>query len=317
MNRREFIVSASAAALAGCTNGRVGSSIPPCRRPRFHVFSKMFQPPVTASPEALCDLLASAGCDGVQWTVRKGGHVTPENVASELPRLVKVAQSRDLACESICTGIVDGDDPTADAICRIAADCGVRQFRAGYCFYDEKRESFAQSMDRFRRVFASLARLGERTGVKAAYQNHSTWGPAVFGGVVWDIYECVKDLDPRHIGIEYDPMHAFHETGESWRHGAALVAPWVSAIDLKDFHYRPDGKNPKRTKKTMVAAGEGIVPWGEVKRIVAASGIDPFYIVHFEYDFDKADLAKTVKEELSAFRRNLCYNDNLQGEGTK
>ena len=334
-DRREFIVSASAAALTGCTSGRTVSTGGGLRadRParaecphaaaRFHVFSKMFQPPVTKSPEALCELFAAAGYDGVQWTVRKGGHATPENARAELPRLVKVAESFGLKCESICTGITsDGGQraarPTGDGracrpataadetILKTAADCGIRQFRTGYYFYDEKTETFAQSMERFKRSFAALAAIGERCGIKAAYQNHSTWGPAIFGAVVWDLYEVIRDLDPRWIGIEYDPMHAYFETYESWRHGFELVAPWVSAIDLKDFHYRPDPKNAKRTKKAMVAAGEGIVPWGEVARRVAANGVDPLYILHFEYDFDKTDLPKTVNAELSAFKSALA-----------
>ena len=265
----------------------------------------MFQPPVTQSPEALCDLMAAAGADGIQWTVRKGGHATPENVATELPRLVKIAASRGLKCESICTGIVEGDDAESVKIAKVAAGCGIRQFRVGYYFYDEKRETFAQSMERFKRSFASLAQLGEKTGVKAAYQNHSTWGPAIFGGVVWDIYECLRDLDPHWIGIEYDPMHAYFETYESWRHGFDLVAPWISSIDLKDFPYKMSAKNPKMMAKDMVAAGEGVVPWGEVRDRVAANGVDPLYIVHFEYDFDKTDLAGTVRKEISAFRGAL------------
>ena len=269
------MAAASAAVAAGCTNGRarspnapfggLGETALPKGKPRFHVFSKMFQPPVTESPEALCDLMAAAGADGIQWTVRKGGHATPENVATELPRLVKIAASRGLKCESICTGITcDGtvvgrDVPIAPSLpfdeylLKVAADCGIRQFRAGYYFYDEKRETFAQSMERFRRSFAALARLGEKTGVKAAYQNHSTWGPAIFGGVVWDIYECLRDLDPHWIGIEYDPMHAYFETYESWRRGFDLVAPWISSIDLKDFHYKMSAKNPKMMAKDMVA----------------------------------------------------------------
>ena len=100
-------------------------------------------------------------------------------------------------------------------------------------------------------------------------------------------------------------MHACFETGASWRRGFDLVAPWISAIDLKDFHYRPDPKNAKKTAKAMVAAGDGVVPWGDVKRLVAENGVDPLYIVHFEYDFDKTDLAKTVKAEFSAFKRVL------------
>ena len=309
MDRREFLMAASAAAFAGCANDRAarwGHRALPAGRPRFHVFSKMFQPPVTKSPEALCELFAAAGYDGIQWTVRKGGHATPENARAELPRLVKVAESFGLKCESICTGIVDGDNSESVKIAKVAADSGIGQMRVGYYFYDEKSETFAQSMRRFKRSFAALAAIGERCGIKAAYQNHSTWGPAIFGGVVWDIYEIIRDLDPRWIGIEYDPMHAYFETYESWRHGFELVAPWMSSIDLKDFNHRPDPKNVKRTKKAMVAAGDGIVPWGEVRRLVEANGVDPLYILHFEYDFDRSDLLKTVKAELDTFRSALA-----------
>lgn len=158
-----------------------------------------------------------------------------------------------------------------------------------------------------RRIIAARRRAGEeKTGVKATYQNHSSWGPSVFGGLVWDVYECVRDLDPAYVGLEYDPMHAFFETNLSWTHGLELVAPWISSVDLKDFHFRPDPKNSKKTKKAMVAAGDGIVPWREVKRLLGKSGVDPLYIVHFEYDFGKTDLRKTVKCELDAFRRLLA-----------
>ena len=64
-------------------------------------------------------------------------------------------------------------------------------------------------------------------------------------------------------------------------------------------------KNPKMMAKDMVAAGEGVVPWGEVRDRVAACGVDPLYIVHFEYDFDKTNLKKTVKTEIVTFRKVL------------
>lgn len=271
----------------------------------FHAFSKSFQPPVTASPEALCDLMAEAGFDGVQWTVRPGGLAEPESVAEALPRLVRIAASRGLKCRSICTGIVDGGDPVAETVVKTAADCGIEVFRTGYLFYEPERETFAQSMDRFRRAFASLAALGERAGARAAYQNHSFWGPPVFGGLVLDILECLHDLDPRHISIEYDPMHAMLETYESWRYGMRLAAPWISAIDLKDFHYALSLENPKKLDKAMVGAGNGIVPWGEVGAIANECGFAPFFIVHFEWDFDRSDLPKTVRTELDAFKRLL------------
>jgi len=290
-------------ALCGCvTSG--ASKVSAQGAGEFHVFSKMFQSPVTKSPEALCDLMAAVGFDGVQWTVRPGGHVEPAKAAAELPRLCRIAESRGLKNRSICTAIKPGD-ADAETILKAAADCGIAMHRPAYFFYDEKTESFAQSLERIRRGFAELARLGEKTGVKATYQNHSSWGPSVFGGLIWDVYECVKDLDPKYIGVEYDPMHAYFETNLSWTHGFDLIAPWIAAIDLKDFHYRPDPKNPKMMKKAMVGAGDGIVPWGEVRKLQAANGVKVPYILHFEYDFDKSDLKKTVKGELECFKKEF------------
>ena len=97
--------------------------------------------------------------------------------------------------------------------------------------------------------------------------------------------------------------HAYFENYESWRHGFARVAPWISSIDLKDFHYALSKKDPKRMEKKMVAAGDGVAPWAEAKRLIGLLNVDPLYIVHFEYDFDKTNLPETVKDELDVFRR--------------
>ena len=310
MDRREFLASLSAAALAGCSTGAARRRAPArLATSEFHVFSKMFQPPVVETPEKLCELMKGAGYDGIQWTVRKGGHVEPADAVANLPRLVKIAESFGLKSRSICTDITadaagkPGLTPGAETVLKVAADCGIEMFRPAYFFYDAKTETFSQSLDRIRGGFAALARLAARTGVKATYQNHSSWGPSVFGGLVWDVYECIRDLDPANVGLEYDPMHAFFETNLSWSHGLELVAPWITSVDLKDFHYQSDPKNPKKMKKQMVAAGDGVVPWAEAKKLLDANGVKPLYVLHFEYDFDKTDLKKTVATELAGFKR--------------
>ena len=310
MDRREFLASLSAAALAGCSTGAARRRAPArLATSEFHVFSKMFQPPVVETPEKLCELMKGAGYDGIQWTVRKGGHVEPADAVANLPRLVKIAESFGLKSRSICTDITadaagkPGLTPGAETVLKVAADCGIEMFRPAYFFYDAKTETFSQSLDRIRGGFAALARLAARTGVKATYQNHSSWGPSVFGGLVWDVYECIRDLDPADVGLEYDPMHAFFETNLSWSHGLELVAPWITSVDLKDFHYQSDPKNPKKMKKQMVAAGDGVVPWAEAKKLLDANGVKPLYVLHFEYDFDKTDLGKTVAAELAEFKR--------------
>ena len=174
MDRREFLASLSAAALAGCSTGAARRRAPArLATSEFHVFSKMFQPPVVETPEKLCELMKGAGYDGIQWTVRKGGHVEPADAVANLPRLVKIAESFGLKSRSICTDITadaagkPGLTPGAETVLKVAADCGIEMFRPAYFFYDAKTETFSQSLDRIRGGFAALARLAARTGVKA------------------------------------------------------------------------------------------------------------------------------------------------------
>ena len=117
------------------------------------------------------------------------------------------------------------------------------------------------------------------------------------------MWECIKDLDPKHVGVEYDLMHAHYETGESWPHGFDLIAPWIGAIDLKDYWVEPNPKKPKTMKKRMCPAGEGITPWSELKRLIAADKVQAPYILHFEHDFDKTDLLATVRREKDVFQK--------------
>ncbi len=274
--------------------------------PEFHVFSKMFQPPVTKGPEDLCDLLAAAGCDGVQWTVRPGGHVEPERVREDLPRFVKAAESSGLRCRSICTALSDPAAPESEALLRVAADCGIELFRPAYQLYDRPDEAPAASLDRFRRAFAGFAALAAKTGVKASYQNHSPWwGPRVFGAVIWDLWEVLRDLDPATVGLEFDPMYAYFQTGQEWRHGFELVAPWVAALDLKDFRYVPSRTAGRPFEIEMVAAGEGILPWDEIRGLVAARAPRVPRILHFEWPLDPADLGRCVRSELGFFQEKL------------
>ena len=176
LNRRDF-VSLGALALAGCGTieaPRARNAKPfaprakapaleelrtlPPPKPTFHVFSKMFQPPVTKGVDELCELMAKAGFDGIQWTVRPKGHVLPERAAEDLPKVVAAARKQGLQATTICTAITDGDDPASERLLKVAADCGFTLFRPGYYFYDVKKETFQQSMDRIRRGFADAAR---------------------------------------------------------------------------------------------------------------------------------------------------------------
>jgi L-ribulose-5-phosphate 3-epimerase len=297
MRRRTFLKLAAAGAAAPFT---LKGETPPVKQ-EYHVFSKVFQP---LGYDEVAELMAKAGFDGIEWTVRPGGHVEPSRVRTDLPKAVEAARKQGLATRMIVTAVTGPEAADAEAVLKTARDCGVTLYRTGYFSYEAK-SSVKDNLDRIRRGFESLAKLNGACGLTGCYQNHSTWNSSMFGGVVWDLWEMIKDLDPRCIASQYDVMHAFAETGFSWTHGFELIAPRIRSACLKDFYWDADKKNPKLRVKHVCPAGEGIVPWKEYAALSRKLGVGVPFTLHFEYGpglSDRARLAAEVKRELDFFK---------------
>src|SRR5262245_56275399 len=79
--------------------------------------------------EDLAKAAASIGFDGVDITVRKGGHIEPDRVRQELPPLVAILRKSALEVPMVTTDIVDPDTPFAEDILKTLADLGIRYYR--------------------------------------------------------------------------------------------------------------------------------------------------------------------------------------------
>ena len=145
--------------------------------------------------------------------------------------------------------------------------------------------------------------------MKFHYQNHSTYNPKVmlFGSLVWDLWEVIRDFDPRFVGVQYDPMHAMAESGPSWLRSIEIVAPWISTVCLKDFWFEPNPKNPKMWRRHLCPAGEGIVPWADVRTLCARYHVTAPYSVHYDYSFptDAAGAAACAAKDVAFFKSVL------------
>lgn len=273
----------------------------------FHAFSRVFQ--FLKDPYKAADLLKACGYDGVEWTVRKGGFLEPGKVsAAAMKQLKDAAAKAGLKADNLVVDFLRGDDPGAEAIAMAAAEAGFASFRGAYFKYDVARTN-RENLDDFRRGFDSLVALARKSGLKACYQNHSTYNKKVLllGSLVWDLAGLVRNYDPKHLGIQYDPMHARAECGPSWRHTLGAIAPWIDIVCLKDFYFVLDPKNPKDWRRELVPAGQGIVDFAEVKRLMELEGIRPRYTVHYDYKFpsDEAGARAFAASDLRHYRSVL------------
>ena len=302
MNRKEFIGGVLSAAFlpSALASERAGF------KPEYHAFSRVFQ--FLKDPYRAADFLKSCGYDGVEWTVRVGGFLDPTLATAERMKALKSAADKaGIKAENIVVDYLRGDDSDAERVIMLAADAGFRSFRGDYFKYD-RAKTHRQNFDAFRSGFDSLEKLARKSGLKACYQNHSTYNKAVplFGSLVWDLASVVKDHDPKYIGIQYDPMHVRAEGGPSWDHTLGAIAPWIDIVCLKDFHFALD-ESGKDWKRELVPAGQGIVEFVEVKRLIELEGVKPRYTIHYDYDFpeDEAGARRFATSDLKYYRSVL------------
>ena len=300
MTRRDFIQLGAAAVAAP-----LAAAMPPPKGRDYYAFSRVFQ---FLDWDRTAELLAKAGYTGVEWTVRAKGHVEPSRARADLPKAVAAAARHGLKADMIVVDFLTPDTPADVDVVKAAADCGVKAFRPAYFRYDPAL-SVQENLSAVRAGFAKLARLAEQTGVRFQYQNHSTYSPkvALFGSLVWDLWEVIRDFDPRFVGVQYDPMHAMAESGPSWIRSVQIVAPWISTVCLKDFWFEPDPKNPKMWRRHLCPAGEGIVPWRDVFAMCERCHVSAPYSVHYDYRFpaDAAGAAECASRDLAFFKSVL------------
>lgn len=286
---RRAVLAGAAALLATPLSAR--------EKLKISIFSKHLQ---FVQGAELAKAAADLGFDGVDITVRKGGHIAPERVKETLPPLVATLRKQGLEVPMITTDIADADTPFTEDILRTASSLGIHHYRFGAFKYASDRPIPAQ-LDDFRARLEKLAKINAKYQTSAMYHTHS--GVGLVGAPIWDLYIVMKDIDPKLIGINYDIGHATIEGGlggwiDSWR----VAGPHVRGIALKDFVW---SKGPRGWREQWTPIGEGMVHFPQFLGMVAESDFNGPVQVHYEYPLPESDRAATyaaMKRDLTTLR---------------
>src|SRR2546428_1995361 len=111
------------------------------------------------------------GFDGVDLTVRPGGHVLPERAAADLPRALDTIRSHGIDVPMITTGLVSASDPAARPTLQTAGRGKVPCFKLGYWRY--KGANVDQVLADVKRDTRGLVALAKEYGITAGFHNHS------------------------------------------------------------------------------------------------------------------------------------------------
>lgn len=308
-SRREWLAGVTLGSLAA---GVTSASESPESSPALEVsvFSKHLQ---WADWSEAAAFAAEIGFDGIDLTVRRGGHVHPERVAQDLPKAVAATHRAGLRTPMITTEIADAHSSHAESILRTAYGLGIRYYRWGGLRYDYQREIYSQLEDLKPRV-AALAELNAKYGVCGMYHTHS--GPRELGAPVWDIWMLMKDLDPQFIGINYDIGHATVEGGfGGWVDSSRLLRRHMRGLGLKDFRW---SRNAAGTWfPEWCPPGQGMVDFAGFFKLARAAEFSGPVQLFFEYPAlggaeDGQTLLGISKQQLAAaMRRDLDFIRNV------
>ncbi len=296
---RRAVLAAGAALLSQARPSHAADEKRAKSKLKVAIFSKHLQ---FLQGEELAKAAAGLGFDGIDIAVRKGGHVEPESVRQELPRLVAVIRSHGLEVPMITSGIVDAATPYAEDVLKTMADLGIHNYRWGDLKFSADQPLAAQ-LDGMKPRIAKLAALNARYKTCAMYHTHS--GVGLVGASIWDLYLLLKDFDPNAVGVNYDIGHATIEGGAGgWINSYRITGPHVRGIAVKDFLWARDAKGNWRAEWKPL--GEGMVRFPRFFGMVAASGFSGPLQLHLEYPLTRDETFPAMKRDLAKLRSYLA-----------
>jgi L-ribulose-5-phosphate 3-epimerase len=309
MDRRNFVKKAAGIIgtyhLVAASGAHAKASKIDRNAPNLCVFSKHLH---WMDYREMAAFAKKIGFNGIDLTVRPGGHVLPENVEKDLPRAVSQIKSQGLTVPMITTAITNADNPLTHAILKTASKMGIKVYRMGWWRYEKGRSIKSQIAEK-REEMLKMNTLNEKYKIQGGYQNHA--GNYV-GAAVWDLAEILKGIDPKWTGVQFDIRHATVEGAFSWPFTFELVAPHINSLDIKDFAWQEINNE---WKVVNVPLGKGIVDFNQFFELMKRHSISRDYSIHYEYDLGGAEHGRlptklTMEELALAMRKDLEFVRN-------
>lgn len=267
------------------------------------MFSKMLQEYSVAEAG---DIIKDIGFDGVDLTVRAGGHVEPESAASDLAPAVEALGDKGLSVPMLTTAIESANDPTAEPIFRAAAACGVKALKLGYWQVREfgrMREKIVEA----KQALVGINALAEKYEVSANIHVHSGDFLSALAPVVWML---IEPYDPKCIGAYPDLCHMGLEGARSgWKQGLDLLGDRINIVGVKNagLYQEKDDQGNVRWQGKLLPVWEGITPLPEAFGYLRQLGFDGPCSFHSEYKGGFSFKDMTTEELIQQTREDLEY----------
>ena len=263
-------------------------------------------------PMQTLEKLAELGYDGVEWRVTddKGDRAKPSfwsgnrtsMTAAELtalaPKLVAKAAELNLAMPALGAYIDCADAAVVEEHLRAGAAIGAKNVRVSAGRYDPARGSYPAQVQAARAHYAVVAGLARQHGVRAVIETHmGQLAPSMSKAM-----NILRDLDPKHVGIMWDPGNQVVEGREVYSMALEIAGEYLAEVHAKNMRFEAGETKDGRTVWKSVACPlrEGQADWPEIIAALKRFGYDGW--IHFEDFSTERPLDERLRDNLAWFR---------------
>lgn len=264
------------------------------------------------APSEALEILAKMGYDGIEWRVTKDDgdrskpsfwsgnrtSMTAEELLQRAPELKQQAQALGLAMPSVGAymNIAAGNFAEAELHMRATAALGAKNVRISAGPYNG---TFPELFKQARANYAKLADLAAKHNVRVVIETHmGQLGPSVMKARA-----ILEGLDPRHVGIMWDPANQVTEGSEVYKMALEIAGEYLAEVHAKNVRYaatdnRIAGQRIWRIDNAPLR--DGIVDWPEVIKALQAAGYNGW--IFFEDFSTELPLLDRMRDNLTWFR---------------
>lgn len=257
-----------------------------------YIFSVFTKPWPRISVKELGKFISSLGFDAVEFPVRPGYQVEPENVREGLPKLAKELGEFGIKISSIA-------GPTDENTFIACHEAGVPLIRV---MYKVEEDGYLASERRVKETLESLLPLCEKYNVKIGVQNH--YGKFVSPNSA-GLMRIVGKFDPRYIGVIWDAAHNAL-SGEEPEMGLDIVWSHLYMVNLKNAYWRretgPEAEEAK-WKVYWTSGRQGLASWRRVAKYLKKRDYAGVVCLSAEYSAHD-ETNRLIKEDL-VFAKSL------------
>ncbi len=255
----------------------------------FSVFTK---PWMQQSIDELGQQISSIGFDGIEFPLRTGYQVAPEDAVKGLPVLVTKLNTYGLKVFSVASSL----EENIFAGCAAAGIPMIRVMAPA-----DLKTGYMASIEKHREKIDAALPLCRKYGIRIGVQNHC--GPGVNNSM--ELRQFLTGYKPEEVCAVWDAAHSAL-AGEEPEQGLEIIWPHLYMVNLKNaFYNRANGPESEKAayKRYFTSGRQGLAPWSRVSAYLKNRGYSGVICLTAEYS-DTGNTDRLIAEDI-AYAKSL------------